>query len=197
MLGVLVAGLLTITYFYNSFISKMLPYRKVPDLKSLLDNESFSNCFHKIKDGRRALLMDTLLLLVEQEEVQMVAIIKSCLKFFLQTDLEAFFILARLSHILHPEHYDNFASDEARVKTGKHLSSASQISSEVKNAADILIARAISNYFTTNSNIDEWTFVCRDMEQFRRMNDLCFGERLSTTISGPPEAVRDAVIDDI
>jgi hypothetical protein len=74
--------------------------------------------------------------------------------------------------------YPGYYNPEEENDCVKHLQTAGLVSTEVKNAVDLLVQRAISNACKSGSNVSNYTFVARDQIQYNLMKQSDFGEKI-------------------
>ena len=127
-----------------------------------------------IEPGRIALMLDNMFAVVKQpnHETFRAKFVKAAARHYLQHDLRSFYSIVRLGHILYPG-----AIYGDSVKDTTHLQTAGKIAAEVEAGVDLLIVRAISSCYHHCGALDDFTFVCRDMLQFERMNKAGWGEK--------------------
>ena len=173
------AGVIMIVYYASIYVMNMYPYLLSDNIESILSADAFGDCFRKLDEGRRALMLHQMFSIIQMPEHEhfRAKLIKAAARHYLLHDLKSFFAIVRLGHIIYPGtlYGDNTPKDTT------HLRTAGKVASEVEASVDILIVRAISQTYHDNGTVENFTFVCRDDAQYEIMNKAGWGEKTMFT----------------
>jgi hypothetical protein len=107
-------------------------------------------------------MLDTLMLILDNDDEGRINVIHAAAKHFLYTDMESFFLLVRLAHVMCPGMVDGELSDNEQLQ---FLHTAGELSTEVVQGTKLLVQRAIVSFYKDGGSNDNFTFVCRDAIQ--------------------------------
>jgi len=104
-------------------------------------------------------MLDTLMLILDNDDEGRINTIHAAAKHFLYTDMESFFLLVRLAHVMCPGMAAGELSDHEQMQ---FLHTAGELSTEVIEGTKLLVQRAIVSFYKEGGSFDNFTFVCRD-----------------------------------
>jgi hypothetical protein len=167
-------GICYILWYSYKFLRTIVPFYDQETLQEILSGNRFKDCFMKVRDGRNVLFLDRVESILENDTAEHIRLIRGACKFFLRSNMEAFFQLTRFTNLM----YRGAIADEYDTKTStSHLRHAANVSKEVKFGINLLITRAIHQSYQTYGTLEDFTFVCRNEEHLELLKVADFGEK--------------------
>ena len=167
ILGVAVAGIITIFICYWSIFRRIWKFKYAENLDSTVQVLVNDNPYVIKKTKFKTvdiLMLQELYKILDSNEDHLLAFTRACLGYFMRTNMTLFFILLKMGAVYFPNEGLNVDIDDndedSRRMTILHCAAASR--AEALKVLKFLIAKALRSHINDTNTLESYLIVCKD-----------------------------------